>query len=231
VPNPSLTQLYFECTRTSKAPVAWLLIAIAIHLGLFCSPIGNSLRNRQQITFQLGDAGVEVEFVSEEPLAPVSQAPQKVAEAAPQPASAVESAPKISDSSLSIANSESSSRRKSMAPARATTPSNDRTSAGSARAGSAVTQPAAEIYTPQPPYPPIARQLGIEGNVRLRVRVGTDGCARAVEIARSSGRFDLNSTSVATVKRDWRFRPARTASGAPVESTILVLIRFTLKSG
>jgi periplasmic protein TonB len=227
VSNLSLTKLYFECTRTSKAPVAWFLLAVAIHVGLVCSPIGNWLRSPQQITFKLGDAGVEVEFVSDESAIPL-------AENAPQPpAPAVENTPVISetDSNLSVAKVENGSQRKSTTTARATTQSNDQTSGHSPRAGSAVAQPAAEIYAPQPPYPPIARELGLEGNVRLRVRVGIDGCARAVKIARSSGRFDFNSASITTVKRDWRFRPARAATGAPVESTILVAIRFILKSG
>jgi protein TonB len=229
-----LTRLYFECTRTSKAPIAWFILAVAIHAGLFYSPIGNWLRSPQQITFELGDASVEVEFVSGESTAPLAESSPKVAEGAPQPLTpTVENAPKISetDSTVAIAKVEHSSQRTSTPHARATAQSNDRTSSGSGRAGSAVAQPAVELFTPQPPYPPIARELGLEGNVRLRVRVGIDGCARAVEIARSSGRFDFNSSSIRTVKRDWRFRPARAISGAPVESTILVAIRFTLKSG
>lgn len=232
--NPSLTNLYFECTRTSKAPIAWFLLAVAIHLGVFYSPVGNWLRSRQQITFELGEAGVEVEFVSDESAIPPAESPPKVAENAQQPpAPAVENTPGSSEtgSNVSAAKVENGSRRKSTTTVRAATQSNDRTLVGSPRAGSAIAQPAAELFTPQPPYPPIARELGLEGNVRLRVRVGIDGCARAVEIARSSGRFDFNSASITTVKRDWRFRPARAVTGVPVESTILVAIRFTLKSG
>lgn len=234
MPSPSLKHLYFECTRTAKAPIGWLLLAVAIHVGLFCSPVGHWLRSRQQIAFKMGDAGVEVEveFVSGESTAP--QPPQRAAEETQKPlVPVVENTPQVSEtnSTLSVAKVENSSQRKSTTAAHAATQSNDRNWVGSPRIGSAVAQPAAELFAPQPPYPPIARELGLEGNVRLRVRVGVNGYARAVEVARSSGRFDFNSSSITTVKRDWRFRPARAASGAPVESTIVVAIRFTLKSG
>src|SRR5205085_7828003 len=87
------------------------------------------------------------------------------------------------------------------------------------RAGTAIAQPAAQAYTTQPPYPPEARELGVEGVVRLQVRVGIDGCPRDVKIVRHSGRSDFDFSSLSTVQREWRFRPARNADGVPVEST------------
>ena len=99
-----------------------------------------------------------------------------------------------------------------------------------ARAGTRIAQPAAQVYTTQPPYPPRARELGIEGIVRLRVRIGADGSPREVKVVRPSGRSDFDLSSLNTVQREWRFRPARTEDGSAVESTIVVAIRFTLKS-
>jgi len=104
------------------------------------------------------------------------------------------------------------------------------TSVTPTRAGTAIAQPAAQTYTTQPPYPPRAREAGAEGVVRLQVKVGIDGRPREVKIVRPSGRSDFDHSSINTVQRDWRFRPARTTDGAAVESTIVVAIRFNLKS-
>ncbi len=65
-----------------------------------------------------------------------------------------------------------------------------------------------------PPYPSMARRLGEEGEVRLDVRVGTDGAVIDVRLKKSSGSQLLDQTAIDTVKK-WRFRPA-TVDGQPV---------------
>jgi len=80
---------------------------------------------------------------------------------------------------------------------------------------------------PLPPYPLVARRLGMEGVVLLEVVVAPDGHAADVRIARSSGYPALDESALATVRDRWRFVPAR-REGVPVESRVTVPIRFKL---
>jgi len=80
---------------------------------------------------------------------------------------------------------------------------------------------------PLPPYPIVARRLGMEGVVLLDVLVASDGTAADVRLARSSGHQQLDDSAVRTVRERWRFIPAR-RDGAAVESRVTVPIRFRL---
>jgi protein TonB len=81
---------------------------------------------------------------------------------------------------------------------------------------------------PKPPYPLIARRLGAQGVVMLRVQVREDGSVAAIELARSSGFAVLDDSAVRTVRESWRFIPAQ-LDGAPVASWVEVPIRFVLE--
>ncbi len=81
---------------------------------------------------------------------------------------------------------------------------------------------------PAPRYPELARRLGQEGTVLLRVLVGTDGRASQVETAETPGFPLLDDAARAAVLR-WRFRPARSAAGVAVSSTLEIPIVFRLK--
>ncbi len=80
---------------------------------------------------------------------------------------------------------------------------------------------------PLPPYPLVARRLGMEGVVLLDVLVAPDGHAAEVRVARSSGFPPLDDAAAKTVRERWRFIPAARA-GSPVESRVTVPIRFRL---
>jgi len=80
---------------------------------------------------------------------------------------------------------------------------------------------------PPPPYPLIARRLGMEGLVLLEVLVAPDGRAEEVRIVRSSGHPPLDESAVSTVRSRWRFVPA-SRGGTPIESRVTVPIRFRL---
>jgi protein TonB len=80
---------------------------------------------------------------------------------------------------------------------------------------------------PLPPYPVVARRLGMEGVVLLDVLVAPDGHAVEVRLARSSGHQPLDDSAVRTVRERWRFIPAR-RDGTAVESRVTVPIRFRL---
>ncbi len=80
---------------------------------------------------------------------------------------------------------------------------------------------------PPPVYPALARRREQQGTVTIRVLVGNDGSVRRAEIAESSGFDVLDDAALETVRRRWRFIPAR-RGGTPVESWVLVPIRFAL---
>ncbi len=81
---------------------------------------------------------------------------------------------------------------------------------------------------PKPPYPLVARRLGAQGVVVLRVQVCEDGRVAAVELAHSSGFALLDESASRTVRQSWRFVPAR-LNGAPVASWVEVPIQFVLR--
>jgi protein TonB len=80
---------------------------------------------------------------------------------------------------------------------------------------------------PRPPYPMVARRLGMEGVVLLDVLVMPDGRAADVRLAKSSGFAPLDDSATSTVRSRWRFIPAR-RDGVAVESRVQVPIRFRL---
>ncbi|WP_374326778.1 energy transducer TonB [Azonexus sp.] len=83
------------------------------------------------------------------------------------------------------------------------------------------------LRNPPPPYPPLARRMGEEGKVILRVSVTPQGTAEAVEIRTSSGSKRLDEAALKTV-RNWKFIPAKRGDVA-VQSWVLVPIIFKLE--
>jgi len=79
---------------------------------------------------------------------------------------------------------------------------------------------------PPPPYPPLARRMGWQGVVVLRVRIGAGGSCLGAEISRSSGHGVFDDAARKAVQ-SWQFKPA-TRDGVPVEGEVDVPIRFTL---
>lgn len=66
----------------------------------------------------------------------------------------------------------------------------------------------AYLHNPKPAYPPMARKLGLEGTVRLRILVDPDGATDQARILDSSGTEVLDNAALEAVRR-WRFVPAR----------------------
>jgi periplasmic protein TonB len=73
----------------------------------------------------------------------------------------------------------------------------------------------------------LARRMGVQGVVVLRVHVRADGNVAEAEIAHSSGSSLLDESALKTVREQWRFLPAQ-LDGTPVESWVEVPIRFVL---
>ena len=79
---------------------------------------------------------------------------------------------------------------------------------------------------PQPPYPPLALERGLEGEVGLSVQVLTDGCVGDIFVETSSGYPLLDEAALKCVK-GWIFHPAR-ENGSPTSFIKRVKIRFRL---
>ena len=85
---------------------------------------------------------------------------------------------------------------------------------------------AAYLHNPEPKYPPISRRLGEEGKVLLKVRVGVDGYATAVDLEKSSNFERLDEAARQVVAR-WRFVPAKRGDEA-IEASVIVPMVFRL---
>lgn len=72
----------------------------------------------------------------------------------------------------------------------------------------------------------MARRMGHEGQVVIRIKVSASGDVDSANVTRSSGYAVLDETALATVRR-WRFRPAQ-QGGHAVETTVNVPITFRL---
>jgi len=94
----------------------------------------------------------------------------------------------------------------------------------------ALTQPsfnADYLQNPAPRYPPLARRMGQQGKVVLRVLVNPGGGPAQIEVRASSGSDVLDEAALDAVRR-WRFVPAKRGD-QPVAAWVLVPITFTLQ--
>jgi protein TonB len=78
-----------------------------------------------------------------------------------------------------------------------------------------------------PPYPPIARRIGVEGRVTLQLTVTPEGRVAQADIVTSSGRDDLDQTAQAWIVAHWTYKPAL-ANGAPAAGKTLATVVFSL---
>jgi len=80
----------------------------------------------------------------------------------------------------------------------------------------------------QPAYPPGQLRLEQEGEVGVRVLVGTDGRVKQIELIDSPHQDFWNATRKQALK-SWRFTPA-TKDGKPFESWMTLKVRFEINS-
>jgi protein TonB len=78
-----------------------------------------------------------------------------------------------------------------------------------------------------PPYPVIARRVGWEGSVMLRLTVSPQGRVARADVVTSSGHSELDRTAQDWVMAHWRYRPA-IKDGAAIEAQVLTKILFSL---
>lgn len=78
------------------------------------------------------------------------------------------------------------------------------------------------IRSNNPTYPKAAENVGIEGNVTLRITVLPDGSHGGIEVLDSSGDDRLNRAAINFVQREWTFKPN------PERYTIDVVFSFKI---
>jgi len=83
------------------------------------------------------------------------------------------------------------------------------------------------LRNPAPAYPAVARRMGEQGKVLLRVVVRPDGMPDSVVLRQSSGSARLDEAALEAVRK-WRFVPARQGS-TPVTAAVIVPIVFSLE--
>ena len=86
-------------------------------------------------------------------------------------------------------------------------------------------QEALLIHRVLPEYPPLARQIHLEGTVRLRAIIGRDGVIDSLELL--SGHPILARAALDAVSQ-WRYRPTL-LGGEPVEVETIITVVFTLQ--
>ena len=83
-----------------------------------------------------------------------------------------------------------------------------------------------ETHT-SPPYPTLARRLGAQGKVMMRLTVQPDGTVGKAEVVTSSGRQDLDQAASQWITGHWTYRPA-IRDGAPAAAQVMAAIQFSL---
>jgi TonB family protein len=96
-----------------------------------------------------------------------------------------------------------------------------------AASDAAVVMPEVIEYTTPPLYSDEARNRGIEGTVRVEVRVGVDGRSGNLRIVKGLG-FGLDENALLAV-REWKFTPGQ-RSGKPEETITEVPVEFSLRN-
>lgn len=79
----------------------------------------------------------------------------------------------------------------------------------------------------QPPYPPDRERAQDEGQVRVRITIGTDGRVTAIERVGSGAHDSFWRFTQRQALNRWRFRPA-TVDGRPIVSTMVFTVTFRL---
>ena len=78
-----------------------------------------------------------------------------------------------------------------------------------------------------PPYPIIARRMGWEGTVMLRLIVSVQGRVARADVVTSSGHDELDRAAREWVVAHWAYRPA-IKDGSAIEAQVLTRVLFNL---
>ncbi len=81
------------------------------------------------------------------------------------------------------------------------------------------------IYRVEPPYPPLAKQAGIHGEIRFAAIISREGTIQQLRVV--SGNPLLLVPSTIEAVRQWRYRP-QFLNGDPIEVPTEIIVNFTL---
>ena len=165
------------------------------------------------------------------PEAPPREAPETSAQtmAANETRLAEASAPGTTPSAAPVA-AEAVLGMRSPSAAGAATPDTEQTTSRSGPGTQRIEPPrqsGAYLSNPPPPYPPISRRLGEQGQVTLRAFIEASGKASRVEVLQSSG-FDRLDRAALAAAKDWRYLPG-TRAGQPEGMWFNLPVVFELK--
>ena len=82
----------------------------------------------------------------------------------------------------------------------------------------------AAVSKPQPDYPPVAKQLRIQGRIEVEISIDPSGSVDSVKVL--TGNSALTGTALRTLKR-WRFEPFQ-SGGKPVRAVAALTFSFKL---
>ena len=80
-------------------------------------------------------------------------------------------------------------------------------------------------FKPEPLYPELARRMGVEGKVRLKIGVDRRGNVKSVRVLEKAG-YGMDEEAVKAAWKN-RFKPAKRADGQPVD--MLIYYNFTFR--
>ena len=80
-----------------------------------------------------------------------------------------------------------------------------------------------------PPYPPLARRLGEQGTVTLRLTISPQGVVTGADVVKSSGYADLDQSAIGWVMAHWKYKPA-VQNGSQVTSQTTAAVVFSLRN-
>ncbi len=151
------------------------------------------------------------EPVKPKPVKPITQEVKKLPVAKSVPATPVVTAQTTSEPQPVVHSDTSSVKQQTAPPAPAT-----------------VTQAQADyLNNPKPAYPRLSKRMGEQGEVRLRVQIGTEGQVLQVQLETSSGYERLDDAAMIAVN-GWRFKPAMRGND-PIISWVEIPITFKLE--
>ena len=215
-----LQQIHNKPVQAAPRLALLVLVAgahVAAAVALFLGPALQTLQREapEPLSVQLFEEARQTEPPAQPATAKASQAnkPQPklantatASQAVPTPSAQPSPAPAAPEPPIAAAAAPATREVPAASPAPASPPS---ASTAAAQARTAVNIDAAYAGSnPKPPYPPMARRLGEEGTVTLRILVTPDGLAAKVEIKKSSGSSLLDKSAEQTIKQ-WRFIPAK----------------------
>ncbi len=207
-----------------------LLASVALHAGILLGSDAWVVK-RAEYGMALGQNSVAVDLVEgaaepeatpqplpqPEPL--VKPTPEEMAQAVEQKPTPVAAMPK---------EPEKAARKSHSVAARGKGVSGAGQDAITLRRASGTSAQPDYLNNPPPPYPEECRCRGQQGTVVVKVLVSPRGMAQSVALSRSSGFGPLDRAALEAVRR-WRFRAA-TMGGLPIESYVMVPIRFVLEN-